>query len=394
MPPPRVTAIIPAAGRGRRMGSERPKQYLLLGGRPLLWHPLNCFETSPSIGAVVLVVGEEDLDYCRREILEAFGFHKVRQLVPGGRARWESVQAGLQRTGPEDEIVLVHDAVRPFVSHALLDRLIQATVEHGAAIPGVPVKETIKVVAEGRIVQTPDRAGLWCAQTPQAFRRELLLEAHARAPAGEPVTDDAMLVERLGHSVQVVEGEDHNLKITTPEDLAWAEWFLARRSEEKMETRRTRVGQGFDVHRLEEGRALVLGGVRIPFERGLAGHSDADVLTHAIVDALLGAAACGDIGRLFPDTDARYKDISSLVLLERSRELLEEKGARIINVDAVILAQRPRVAPYIGPMTEALATVLQISENAISLKATTTERLGFVGREEGIAAQAVALVEM
>lgn len=389
---PRVTAIIPAGGRGNRMGSETPKQYLPLGGHPLLWHTLRCFEESVQVCGIVLVVRSEDMAYCRSQVLEGQNFHKVRELVTGGSARWESVYAGLQRTTPEDEIVLVHDAVRPFVADQLLERVVRATVEHGAAIAGMPVKETVKVVEGGRIVQTPERAALWSAQTPQGFRRELLLEAYARISDREAVTDDAMLVESLGHPVRIVEGDYQNVKITTPEDLSWAEWRLAR--EEQMRAKRLRVGQGFDVHRLEEGRRLILGGVDIPFERGLAGHSDADVLTHAIIDALLGAVAQGDIGRLFPDTDIQYEGISSLVLLERVREVLKEKGAEIVNIDALVMAQRPRLAPYIEGMSEAIASVLQIETEALSLKATTTERLGFVGREEGIAAQAVALVEL
>ena len=392
MEKPRVIAIIPAGGQGKRMGSETPKQYLPLRGRPLLWHTLRCFEESRRVCGIVLVVRPEDVDYCSSQVLEGQNFHKVRELVPGGSARWESVSAGLQRTTPEDEIVLVHDAVRPFIADQLLGRIIEATIEHGAAIAGMPVKETVKVVKEGYIVQTPERATLWSAQTPQGFRRKLLLEAYAHMPDGGAVTDDAMLVENLGHPVWIVEGDYQNVKITTPDDLIWAEWHLAR--EEQMRAKRLRVGQGFDVHRLEEGRRLILGGVDIPFERGLAGHSDADVLSHAIIDALLGAVARGDIGRMFPDTDVQYEDISSLVLLGQVRQVLQEKGAEIVNIDALVIAQRPRLAPFIEGMSEAIAAVLQIETEALSLKATTTERLGFVGREEGIAAQAVALVEL
>ena len=394
MESPRVVAIIPAGGRGSRMGGERPKQYLLLGGRPLLWHVLNCFEESSLVGGIVLVLRPEDMDYCRCQVLEPGGFRKIRAVVPGGRERCDSVGAGLQATGPEDEIVVVHDAVRPFVSQALLQRVIEAAVAHRAAIAGLPVRETIKQVEGGRIVQTPDREGLWSAQTPQAFHRDLLLEAHACMPPGVGATDDAVLVERLGCGVRMVEGDAANLKITTPEDLAWAEWSMSQRESGDMKRRQMRVGQGFDVHALAAGRELVLGGVHIPFACGLAGHSDADVLTHAIIDALLGAVAGGDIGRLFPDTDTRYKDISSLLLLEKVRQLLVEKGAEILNLDAVIMAQRPRLAPHLQAMSEKLAAALQLVPNGISLKATTTEGLGFVGRQEGIAAQAVALVEM
>jgi len=374
------------------MGSSIPKQYLNLGGMPLLWHTLHRLESSSWVDRIVLVVGAEDADYCRRQVLDRGLFRKIAPLVPGGRERWESVRAGLQRTTPADEIILIHDAVRPFVSDEILARVVQGVRQHGAAVAGTPAKETIKIVRERLILKTPARSSLWHAQTPQGFRRELLLEAYARLPVGAVPTDDAMVVEMAGQPVWFVEGDCRNLKITTPEDLAWAEWLLARYGEVTMRERRTRVGQGFDVHRLEEGRRLVLGGIEIPFERGLAGHSDADVLTHAVIDALLGAAGCGDIGRLFPDTDARYKDVSSLVLLERVRDLLGQRGTDILNIDAVVMAQRPRLAPHAEAMSRALACVLRLEADAVSLKATTTEGLGFVGREEGIAAQAVALV--
>jgi 2-C-methyl-D-erythritol 4-phosphate cytidylyltransferase / 2-C-methyl-D-erythritol 2,4-cyclodiphosphate synthase len=391
---PRVVVIIPAGGTGRRMGGELPKQYLPLGEKPLLWHTLERFERSAWVDGIVLVVRPEDAEICRSKVLEDGRFVKVRELVPGGGERWESVLFGLQRTAPEDEIVLVHDAVRPFVSEDLLKRVVEAAVECGAAIPALPVKETVKVVAEGYIVRTPDRAELRSAQTPQGFRRDLLLDAYGGMVDGESVTDDAMLVESMGQSVRVVEGDGDNLKITTPGDLAWASWFTEREGGAEMGGKKGRVGLGFDVHRLAAERRLILGGIDIPYERGLAGHSDADVLTHAIIDALLGAIGAGDIGRLFPDTDVQFKDISSLVLLSQVRDLLAEKGAYIGNIDAVIMAQRPKLAPYVEPMTIALSETLGIHPEAISLKATTTEKLGFVGREEGIAAQAVAWIEV
>jgi 2-C-methyl-D-erythritol 4-phosphate cytidylyltransferase / 2-C-methyl-D-erythritol 2,4-cyclodiphosphate synthase len=376
------------------MGGKIPKQYLPLRGKPLLWHTLERFERSDWVDGIVLVVRPEDAETCRSKVLEDGHFSKVRELVSGGRERWESVLLGLRRTVPEDEIVLVHDAVRPFVSEDLLARVVEAAVECGAAIPALPVKETVKAVAEGCIVRTLDRAELRSAQTPQGFRRELLLDAYGGMAEGEGVTDDAMLVESMGHSVRVVEGDGDNLKITTPGDLAWASWLIEREGSAEMDGKRGRVGMGFDVHSLAADRRLVLGGIDIPHERGLAGHSDADVLTHAIIDALLGAIGAGDIGRLFPDTDAEFKDISSLLLLAIVRDLLAEKGAHIGNIDAVVMAQRPKLAPYVEAMTIALSETLGICSESVSLKATTTEKLGFVGREEGIAAQAVALVEV
>ena len=386
----RAVVIIPAAGRGRRMGGEVPKQYLPLAGRPLLWHTLAALERSPLVEALILAVRPEDQAYAATL---AADFPRVRSLVAGGEERADSVRAALAATTPADELILVHDAVRPFVSPALLERVVEATSQRGAAVPALPVRETIKVVEAGQVIETPPRSRLWAAQTPQGFRRSLLLEAFGRPSAGGLATDEAMLVEQLGYPVQVVAGEAANLKVTTPEDLDWAEWWLTKGAEGQMGSRTMRVGQGYDVHRLEAGRELVLGGVQIPFERGLAGHSDADVLIHAIMDALLGAAGLGDIGRLFPDTDARYRGISSLVLLQQVGEHLAQVGAQVVNIDATLLAQRPRISPHVPEMIRRMAAALQVDPEHLSIKATTNEGLGFVGREEGIAAHAVALVE-
>ena len=354
----------------------------------MLWHVLARLEASPLVTDIVLVVRSEDMDYCRRHLSESGDFGKVTALVSGGAERSASVYRGLQET--RADMVLVHDAVRPFISERLLERVVAATREHGAALPALPVVETIKEVADGWVVGTPRRARLWQAQTPQGFDRELLLRAYHAAGTDVVATDDAALVERLGHVVYVVPGEADNRKLTTPEDLAWAEWRV--RAREEVPTMGLRIGQGYDVHRLEEGRPLILGGVVVPFARGLAGHSDADVLTHAIIDALLGALSAGDIGQLFPDSDEQYKDISSLVLLEQVGTLIAERGARVLHIDAVVAAQQPKLAPHIAAMRQTLSATLGLEVGQVSLKATTTERLGFVGREEGMEAQAVALL--
>lgn len=393
MSQPAATFLIPAAGQGSRMGGEVPKQYRLLGDRPLLRHTLERLQVSPSVRGIILIVRPEDQDRCRQAIGEPTP-GKLRELVPGGTERWESVLAGLRATTSEDRLVAVHDAVRPLFSEALLSRVVAAAQVGGAAVPGLPVRETIKVVDRGTVRETPARAGLWSIQTPQVFRRELLLAAYDAAGDGPAPTDDASLVERLGHQVTVVPGEEQNLKITTPGDLAWAEWYLSRQGSGASASRRLRVGQGYDVHRLEADRRLVLGGVPLEFDRGLAGHSDADVLTHAVIDALLGAAGAGDIGRLFPDSDPQYRGISSLLLLERVVSLLSGQGATILHVDVVVMAQRPRLAAHVPAMVAALAGAMAVGATSVSVKATTTEGLGFVGREEGIAAQAVALLEM
>ena len=298
----RATVIIVAGGKGVRMGGALPKQYMALHGRPVLWHTLQSFEAAECISSIILVVAADDIAYCQQVVLGGGGFSKVRSLVIGGSDRAHSVRAGLEETIDEDALILVHDAVRPFVSERLIERVVEAADTWGAALPMLPVKDTIKTVRDEWVVETPNRSLLQAAQTPQGFRRSLLCRAHEQEEIGG-ATDDAMLVEMLGESVRIVTGEEENKKLTTPSDWAWAKQHMAEEME--MDSSGIRVGQGYDVHRLVEGRLLILGGVEIPFHLGLDGHSDADVLTHAIIDALLGTVGCGDIGQLFPDSDMR-----------------------------------------------------------------------------------------
>jgi 2-C-methyl-D-erythritol 4-phosphate cytidylyltransferase/2-C-methyl-D-erythritol 4-phosphate cytidylyltransferase/2-C-methyl-D-erythritol 2,4-cyclodiphosphate synthase len=399
--PPAWSAVVVAAGRGSRMGADEPKQFLALAGKPILLHALELFEAMPEIGEIVLVAGADEIGRCEA-LCAAHGLRKVRRIVAGGAERQQSVHRGIEAAS--GEWVLVHDAVRPLVTLDAVRRCMAAAEAAGAAVLAVPVKDTIKVVDEaGRIAATPDRRTLRAVQTPQAFRRELLLACHERAAReGFAATDDAGVVERCGHPVAAAEGEYSNIKITTPEDLAAAEWLLRTGRTEAAdappvppdgdggEGNMIRIGQGFDVHAFAEGRRLVVGGVTIPHERGLLGHSDADVLLHAIADAVLGALGLGDIGKHFPDTDPAYKDADSVKLLEHVWSLAKERGWRLGNVDATIIAQRPKMAPHIPRMVETIARVLEADEpSQVNVKATTTERLGFTGREEGIAAQAV-----
>ena len=388
-----VSVVIPAGGRGQRMGAELPKQFLSLGGRPILWHTLLVFERSPLVDEILLVLHPDDEVLCRELVLVGGGFQKVRCVIPAGAHRHESVAAGL-RAVDANRMVLVHDAVRPFVTERLLSRVVDAARLNGAAIPVAPIAETVKRVGAGKVLTTVPRGELRRAQTPQAFEAALLEEAHRRWQHARAPTDDAEMVEAIGHPVAVVEGEEANVKITAPADLGWAEYNLRLSEDKGLTANNARIGQGVDVHALASGRPLILGGVTVPFEKGLAGHSDADVLTHAIIDALLGATGRGDIGRLFPDTDDRYKDISSMVLLREVLQLLAKDAVSIGNIDAVVMAQRPKLAPYVEQIRASLADGLGIEPERVSIKATTTERLGFVGREEGIMAQAVALVHL
>ena len=390
----RVGIIIAAAGSGKRMGGK-DKLYRKLDGISVLARSALAFEKSPLADAIVLAVREGTEDVCRQQIVERYGLKKVCAVVPGGAERSLSVRAALNSLPADCGVILIHDGARPLVSQEIIDRVSAASLQYGAVVPAVPVKDTIKSVdteEEARwITGTPSRSLLRAVQTPQGFQRDILWKAY-RMDCDEvpeqiaPATDDASLVEAAGFPVATVEGDENNLKITTLPDLSRAEQILKDGKRESMQ----RIGIGYDVHAFAPDRRLVLGGVEIPWDRGLAGHSDADVLVHAIMDALLGAAALGDIGQHFPDSDERYRGIDSMKLLAEVRNLLEREGWKPCNLDAVVIAQKPKLAPHIPSMREAVAEVLEMPLNCVSIKATTTERLGFTGREEGIAAQAAA----
>ena len=384
-----AAVIIAAAGSSSRMGTGVDKQFVILAGKPVLWHTINVFKQLPQIHQILVTVSPGNAERVAALLQQTLA-DIPWQIVPGGAERQDSVRNALQLVSPSVELVLVHDGARPFVEPECVLKSMQAAAETGAAVVAVPVKDTIKLAdAAGGVKQTLDRSSLWQVQTPQTFRRELLLKAHEQAAAaGVVATDDAALVEWAGGSVSLVRGTYFNFKVTTPEDLVLAEAVAAERSGRQMQ----RVGFGYDVHQFVAGRPLMLGGVEVPHDRGLEGHSDADVLLHAISDALLGAAGLGDIGKHFPDTDPRYKGISSLLLLREVCRKLKEAGYTAQNLDAVIAAQEPKLAPYIARMNETIAAALDIPVTQVNVKATTTEHLGFVGRKEGIAAQAVVMI--
>jgi 2-C-methyl-D-erythritol 4-phosphate cytidylyltransferase/2-C-methyl-D-erythritol 2,4-cyclodiphosphate synthase len=383
--------VIVAAGRGTRFGEATPKILAPLAGEPLVRWSVRAYEDCDAVQSIVVVAAAEHLEQVAEVCRE--GASKLLAVVAGGRERPESVMAGLDALADvAPEIVCIHDGARPLVDRATIERSIVACRMYGAAIAGVAATDTLKQVGDDeRITATPSRDFLRHAQTPQTFRYELLVEAYARAgDEALAVTDDAALVERLGQSVHVSVGSLDNFKITTADDLARAEWVLARRRGGTGPVMRT--GIGLDVHALVEGRPLILGGVHVPFERGLAGHSDADVLLHAISDALLGAAALGDIGLHFPDTDAQYEGADSADLARQVVALLAAEGWRPTNVDATVICERPKLAAHIPAMCENIAAALGLPVEAVGVKATTTEGLGFAGRGEGIAAQAVASI--
>jgi 2-C-methyl-D-erythritol 4-phosphate cytidylyltransferase/2-C-methyl-D-erythritol 2,4-cyclodiphosphate synthase len=376
-------ALIVASGRGQRFGGERPKQYQPLAGRPVLRHSLERFCRHPRVAAVRAVIHPDD-----RELYDEAA-RELDLLAPaaGGAARQDSVRLGLESLqDAAPGVVLIHDGVRPLIDATLIDRVLDGLAHHPAVLPALPVTDTLKRVAAGRVLDTVERAGLCRAQTPQGFVYQAILAAH-RAAAGTELTDDVALAENAGLEVATVAGDETNLKITEPADLARAELLLGGR-------RQPRTGLGFDVHRLGPGDGLVLMGVRLPGPLHLIGHSDADVGLHAVTDALLGALGAGDIGSHFPPSDPRWAGADSALFLEHARRLLEAAGGRIEHVDATLICERPKIGPHRPMMVARLAALLRIEAGRVSIKATTTERLGFTGRGEGIAAQAVATVSL
>ncbi len=369
------------------MGLDHPKQYHFLAGAPILVHTVRVFARASCVDRIVVVVPADRVD-STRQLLGDYGLAgDFVQVTAGGKRRQDSVRAGLDLLDEAVDIVLVHDGARPLVSVDLIERCCQAAAESGAAIAAVPVKDTLKKGgADNRIVHTVDREGLWQAQTPQVARLSLLQKAYA-ALGDRDVTDEASLLELAGIAVQLVEGSETNIKITRPDDLVIAGKIMEQSSGFPM-----RIGHGYDAHCFAPDRKLVLGGVTIPFEMGLAGHSDADVLTHALCDAYLGAMGEGDIGAHFPDTDQRFKNMYSIELLKDVVGLALERGLLLANADITVICQQPKLAPFIPEMRTILAEACLVAEHAVNIKATTTEKMGFTGRMEGVSCHAVLLL--
>jgi 2-C-methyl-D-erythritol 4-phosphate cytidylyltransferase/2-C-methyl-D-erythritol 2,4-cyclodiphosphate synthase len=377
-----VSAILAAGGRGLRLGHSQPKQLLEIAGRPILERSVSLLQNHPDVNEVIVALPEELVSEPPAYLATA---SKPLRVVAGGTRRQDSVAAAFRFVSERADVVVIHDAARPFASADLVTRTIAAAAESGAALAALEARDTVKEVAGGFVNATLDRRTIFLAQTPQAFRRDVLRDALAMT--GD-ATDEAALAERAGHAVKIVEGEASNIKVTTPEDLVFAEAIGGR----DKPARTGRAGMGYDLHRFVEGRPFILGGVTIPFERGLAGHSDADAVCHAVTDAILGAAGAGDIGRHFSDTDPRWKGASSIDLLRRAVEVVQAAGLAVGNVDATVIVERPKLAPYIDQMRANLAAVLGVSIDRVSIKGKTNEGLGELGRGEALAVHAIALV--
>lgn len=389
----KTIALIVAAGRGSRAGAGGPKQYRQLAGKTVLFRTIRAFLDHPAIDGVRVIIHADDGELYAEAIGDISAHPKLLPPAIGGKERQDSVRLGLEsleRAPPS--IVLIHDAARPFIDAATISRVINGAAECGGAIAALPVFDTLKKSGGGEnphIVETVSRDSLWRAQTPQGFQYQAILAAH-RAAAGEALTDDAAVVERAGFSVSLVPGSPDNMKITQAEDFGMAEILLGR----KKTMMEYRSGHGFDVHEFEAGDAVIICGVSIPHERKLKGHSDADVGMHALTDAILGAIGEGDIGDHFPPSEAKWKGAPSRVFLEKARDLVADKDGAITHCDVTLICEAPKIGPHRAAMRAALSEILQIAVDRISVKATTTEQLGFTGRREGIAALATATVRI
>jgi 2-C-methyl-D-erythritol 4-phosphate cytidylyltransferase/2-C-methyl-D-erythritol 2,4-cyclodiphosphate synthase len=402
-----VAAIIPAAGFGSRMGTDTPKQFLELAGEPVLIRTIRVFLEHAAVDTVMVVLPTAHLADSRNSIQAFFQMEQQKLLfTAGGETRQQSVANGLACLPPAIDKVLVHDGARPLLTSDIIDRCLAGVEQHRAVIAAIPVKDTLKEVTGNTIQRTIDRQQLWQAQTPQAMQRSLLEQACEYAAAtGFQGTDEASLLEHAGIPVAVVMGSEKNFKITRPDDLTIAAALLANDPPENQQNREQspsaaqqsevfmKIGHGFDAHRLVKGRKLILGGVDIPFHLGLAGHSDADVLVHALMDALLGALGAGDIGSHFPDNDDQYLGADSLGLLSSVMELVRTKKMLLNNADITVICEQPKLAPHLATMRENLAAVCNTDVDSINIKATTTEKMGFCGRGEGISAHAVVLLQ-
>jgi len=384
---PVCAAVIAAGGQGVRMGA--PKQRLLLDGTPLLLRAAQAFRANPRIKHIIAVSDKKTFAELGPE-LDKLGVLRAE----AGKTRLLSVRNGLKALPKDTELVAVHDGARPLVSSGLIDACLDAAARHGAAVPAVPVKDTLKESSAGRFVdKTPERARYWAAQTPQCYRLPLLLKALDAPGADENATDESSLVERAGHKVALVPSDYTNIKITTPEDMVFAEALMARK---KVASRKgeTRVGIGYDIHRMVPGRPLFIGGVNIPHNKGMLGHSDGDALLHAVCDAMLGAVCAGEIGIYFPPTDLTIMGISSRVIADKTLEILRSKKAELVQIDAVMVGESPKLMTHYAAIRRSLAEIFGLDEQSVNVKAKSHEGMGEMGRGDAMSCHAVVMVKL
>ncbi|VAV96613.1 2-C-methyl-D-erythritol 4-phosphate cytidylyltransferase / 2-C-methyl-D-erythritol 2,4-cyclodiphosphate synthase [hydrothermal vent metagenome] len=380
----KVAVLIVAAGRGHRLGADLPKQYITLAGKSVLHRTIEAFQQVPYVDLIQTVIHRDDHDLYR----QAAGDLDTLPPVNGGGSRQQSVMKGLQSLGVhEPDLVLIHDAARPFISPKQIENIIMESAVHGAIIPVLPMTDTIKKVSGDNIKKTIERHSLARAQTPQAFRFKLIFMAH-RKMEGQEMTDDSAIAEACGIQVKTIPGDEDNFKITTQADLIKAEYMI------KSTLTDIRTGLGYDVHAFEDGNQVILGGISIDHDRKLKGHSDADVALHALTDALLGSIGEGDIGTHFPPGDMQWRGASSEIFLKHAAKLLSEKGGIIANLDLTLICEAPKIMPHSAEIRDNIARILELAPDRVSIKATTTEKLGFTGRGEGIAAQAIITVRL
>ncbi|MEO6610050.1 MAG: bifunctional 2-C-methyl-D-erythritol 4-phosphate cytidylyltransferase/2-C-methyl-D-erythritol 2,4-cyclodiphosphate synthase [Aestuariivirga sp.] len=386
-----VAAVIVAGGSGLRAGGETPKQYQLIGGKPVIWWTLRAFLDHPEVSYVQVVVGEgHEQEFARSTQGLTFPAHVI-----GGATRQDSCRLGVEAcTHAQPDKILIHDAARPFVSAELISAVISHLDHTDAVIPGMRIAETLKLAPEGTIRKTIDRSNIWLAQTPQGFTFPKILEAHRKAAREQTagLTDDASVAEHAGIVVQMILGNTENVKLTTAKDIDQANHKLNQQNHSA--TSETRIGQGIDFHVFAPGKSVWLCGVEVPHTHKLKAHSDGDVALHALTDAILGAIGEGDIGTHFPPSDKQWKDAASSVFIEKALSLLNQRGGKLVNVDITILAEAPKISPHLAAMKQSLSALLNIEPGRIAIKATTTEKMGALGRKEGMAAMAIASVKL
>ena len=377
-----TAAIIVAAGRGTRAGGRVPKQWQQIRGRALIDHTVSIFESHPRVDEIILVVAESDIDH-----LQATGMRDRVKVTIGGAERWDSVKSGIEAT--DADLVLIHDGARCCLPPDVIDRVLDALGEHSAAAPALAVTDALWTGQNGLVTGVQDRNALFRAQTPQGFHRGAIKNAHSKYGAGS--ADDVEVARRAGFDVAIIEGDEANLKVTTPADFARAASILQSNTENQMDIR---TGNGFDVHRFGAGDHVILCGVKVPYSRGLQGHSDADVGMHTVTDAIYGALCRGDIGQHFPPSDPQWKGAPSEIFLRHACEMARDMGFTITHMDCTLICEFPKIGPVSSAMRARMAEIMALDVDRVSVKATTSERLGFTGRGEGIAALAtVTLVK-